>query len=458
MGFITSDFVDRREKLIEAVKTGLILLPANNCLPRNYKANPYSFRQDSTFLYYTGIKVPDVYLLMDCRSGNSYLCGEDASIEDTIWAGRQSTLAELAEKSGIKNILTSDQMQSLIQREKTGGFHFLPPYSDNRITRLASLLDIHPQEVRKKASLHLSKSVIKQRSVKSAKEIAEIESAIDISGKMHTKAMEMAIEGTYEYQIAAEMYRIAKASNLEFAYQVICTIHGEILHNETHNNKLKTGQLLLIDAGVESTNCYASDITRTTPVGRKFSQQQKEIYDIVLNAQEESIRMIKPGIRFADIHRNAANIITSGLQEIGLMKGENEEAVKNGAHALFFPHGLGHMMGLDVHDMEDLGEDLVGYNDEVLRSKQFGTAYLRMAKETEPGFVITVEPGIYFIPALINQWKEMGKFSEFINYNKLNKYLKFGGIRIEDNILVTHSGSKVLGKPIVKTIKEIENL
>ena len=273
---------------------------------------------------------------------------------------------------------------------------------------------------------------------------------------MHILAMKMAREGVFEREIVAEMFRMAKAKDLEFAYGVICSVRGETLHNESHSNQLVKGQLLLVDAGVESPMHYASDITRTSPVGGKFTVRQREIYELVLSAQMESIKSIKPGVRYRDIHLQAAHIIAEGLKDLGLMKGNCKEAVDAGAHALFFPHGLGHMMGLDVHDMEDLGEEYVGYRDGLERSSKFGTAYLRLARELETGFVLTVEPGIYFIPSLIKKWAGEKKYTEYINYLKLDSYLDFGGIRIEDNVLVTPEGCRILGDHIPKYADEVE--
>jgi Xaa-Pro aminopeptidase len=242
------------------------------------------------------------------------------------------------------------------------------------------------------------------------------------------------------------------------AFPVILTKNGQILHNHYHGNRLEQGDLLVMDSGSESPMNYASDITRTVPVGGKFTEKQKHIYEIVLWSQETAIQNIKPDIPFKDIHLQCASVIATGLKEIGLMKGDPEAAVQAGAHALFFPHGLGHMIGLDVHDMEDLGEDFVGYDDTIQRSSQFGLAYLRLAKKLEPGYVLTVEPGIYFIPALIDQWSAENKFTDFIDYEKVEEYRDFGGIRIEDDVLVTQEGSQVLGKRIPKTVEELEEI
>jgi Xaa-Pro aminopeptidase len=230
------------------------------------------------------------------------------------------------------------------------------------------------------------------------------------------------------------------------------------LHNHYHGNILQEGQLVLGDFGAQNGMCYAGDITRTCPVSPTFTEVQKSIYEIVLKAEVDSIKACKAGVKYKDIHLDAAKIIASGLKEMGLMKGNVEEAVAQGAHALFFPHGLGHHIGLDVHDMEDLGEQHIGYDAETQRSDQFGTKYLRLGKRLETGNVITVEPGIYFIPELIDKWKGDGMHTDYINYDALNAFRDFGGIRIEDNILINETNSTILGDPIPKTVTEIESL
>jgi Xaa-Pro aminopeptidase len=302
----------------------------------------------------------------------------------------------------------------------------------------------------------LTKAVVEQRSVKSDEEIAQIEQALDVAHEMHTTAMRMAKPGIFEREIAGKVEGIALAGGGTVSFPVICTINGQTLHNHYHGNQLREGRLLILDCGAETEMGYSADITRTTPVGGIFNPRQKAIYEIVLKALNSSIEAIRPGIKYRQIHLQAAAIVAEGLKALGLMKGDVNEAVAQGAHALFFPHGLGHMMGLDVHDMENLGENNVGYDEKTTRSDQFGLAYLRLGRELEPGFVLTVEPGIYFIPALIEQWRGQGKCAEFIDYDKVETYLKFGGIRIEDNVLVTASGRRVLGKPIPKTVRDIE--
>jgi len=300
--------------------------------------------------------------------------------------------------------------------------------------------------------------VIELRSVKDKYEISEIEKAIGIAYNMHVTAMKMARPGVIERKIAGTIEGISLAKGGPVSFPIILSINGQTLHNHYHGNTLVEGRMMVTDAGAETTMHYASDITRTVPVGGKFNLRQKEIYQVVLDANVKSIEAIRPGVTYKSIHLLAAKTVASGLKELGLMKGDVDEAVSQGAHALFFPHGLGHMMGLDVHDMEGLGENNVGYNNEIKRSGQFGLAFLRLAKKLQPGFVLTVEPGIYFIPELIDQWKAKGKFEEFINYDKIGDYMDIGGIRIEDDVLVTDSGYRVLGKPIPKTIEDIERV
>jgi len=300
------------------------------------------------------------------------------------------------------------------------------------------------------------KGIVALRSIKDKFEIVEIEKAVDIAYEMHTTSMRMAMPGVVDREIAGTIEGISLGLGGPVSFPVILSIHGETLHNHYHGNVLKEGRMMVTDAGAETTMHYASDITRTVPVGGKFNQRQKEIYEIVLDANMKTIEATKPGITNKELHLMAAKVIASGLKDLGLMKGDIDAAVAAGAHAMFFPHGLGHMMGLDVHDMEGLGENYVGYDDEVKRSDQFGTAFLRLGRRHQPGFVFTIEPGIYFIPALIDQWKNEKKFTEFINFDKVEPYKDFGGIRIEDDILVTEDGYRVLGTPIPKTVSDIE--
>jgi Xaa-Pro aminopeptidase len=375
--------------------------------------------------------------------------------------GPQPSIKDRASLVGIHDTMVLSEVDNYIKTAIKEGrkVHFLPPYRGETKIYLSALTGIPVADLKKEASVELIKGVVKLRSIKSQEEIDIIERMVDVAGMMHTTAMKMAFPGIVEQKIAGTIEGIALANAGPVSFPVILSINGQTLHNHYHGNTLTEGRMLVVDAGCESEEyLYSSDITRTCPVGGKFNARQREIYQIVLDANMNAIEAIKPGIPYREVHMIASKTIARGLKEIGLMKGDVDEAVAQGAHALFFPHGLGHMMGMDVHDMENLGENFVGYNEEVKRSEQFGTAFLRLGRKLEPGFVLTVEPGIYFIPALIDQWKAEGKFTDFINYDIVESYKDFGGIRIEDDVLVTDTGSRVLGKPIPKTINEIEAL
>ena len=424
----------------------------------NYAGNTYKFRQDSSFLYYFGLDMPNMAGIIDIDEDKEILFGYEFAIEDIVWMGPQPKLNDLAEQIGISKADSIDKLKKYLKSKITKKIkiHLLPTYRGDQSLKLADLLNENPYKLRSKFSKKLIEAVIAQRSIKGEEEVAEIEYAMEIAYQMHTTAMRMAKPGVVERDIAGAIEGVASSLGSGLSFPAIVSKNGQTLHNHYHGNVLKEGDLLVCDAGAESLLNYASDITRTTPVGGKFSFKQKEIYEIVLTAQKNAINMIKPGVLHSDVHLTAAKIIAAGLSQIGIMKGDLNNAVKAGAHALFFPHGLGHMMGLDVHDMEGLGEDLVGYDATTKRSNQFGLAYLRLAKELQPGFVFTCEPGIYFIPELIDQWKAKRKFKNYINYEKLEEYRDFGGIRIEDDILVTKNGYKVLGRPIPKEVEDVE--
>ncbi len=452
-------YTNRRNLLRKHLSEGLALLPANNESPMNYPANTFHYRQDSSFLYFFGLDQPGVAGVIDFESGEDYLFGDDLSLDDIIWMGHLPSMKSLGEKVGIGNILSYAKLEEYLRNAMQKGrtIHYLPPYRDDTMLEISRLTNLPWDQVKSKASLELIRGVIALRSIKEPVEVEEIIRAVDISYDMHTTVMKMAYPGIYEREIAGRIEGIALSHGSMTAFPVILSMDGQTLHNHYHGNILEEGRLMVTDAGAETVNHYSGDITRTVPVGGKFSQQQMEIYEIVLKAEVSSIDQIKPGVAYREIHMDAARIITSGLKELGLMKGDVEEAVAAGAHAMFFPHGLGHMLGMDVHDMEGLGENHVGYTKEIKRSDQFGTAYLRLGKKLQTGYVLTVEPGIYFIPALIDRWKSEGLFTAFINYEKAGSYKGFGGIRIEDDVLVTDKACKVLGKPIPKTVEEVEN-
>ncbi len=453
-------YINRRKSLINSINEGLILIPGNSDVPFNYPANIYTFRQDSSFLYFFGINQPDIIGVIDAESGDEYMFGNDVDIEDIIWMGELPTLKDFSQKNGVKHTMPLTKAEEFIEKSLKQGrkIHFLPTYRSESKLLLQKLLGIPANELNNKVSKELIKQVVKLRSVKDLNEIKEIEGSVDVAYLMHTTAMKMAKQGVSEQEIFGTMEGIALSHGGPVSFPIILSVNGQILHNHHHNNILKNGQLLVADAGAESAMNYCSDITRTSPVGGKFSSKQKDIYEAVVAANLEVIKQSKPGIPYKEMHLLSAKIITERLIAVGLMKGSAEEAISAGAHALFYPHGLGHMMGLDVHDMEGLGENYVGYDDLFKRSNQFGLAFLRMAKKLEEGNVITVEPGIYFIPALIDIWKKEKKHIDFINYNKVEEYRDFGGIRIEDDILITKDSCRVLGKPIPKTVKEVEDL
>ena len=451
-------YIGRRNALKNKGLTGIALLVGNVDAPMNYLDNTYHFRQDSSFLYFFGLDFPGLVGVIDFDSGEDYIFGNDVDIEDIIWMGVQVPLRENAAKVGVTATAPFNKVFDFVKEAQRGGrkVHFLPPYRAENKLLLGQLLSLPALSVNEHASFELVKTVISLREIKEAVEIAEIEKACATGYEMHVMAMKMAHAGTWEQKIAGTIEGIAIAGGNMASFPIILSQHGETLHNHDHSLILEEGKLLVVDAGAESVMHYASDFTRTTPVGGKFTQKQREIYEIVLAANNTATSLIKPSVTYLSVHLAASEVLASGLKELGLMKGDVKEAVKNGAHALFMPHGLGHMMGLDVHDMEDLGQIHVGYDDEIRPVDQFGTAYLRLGKRLKPGFVITNEPGCYFIPALIDKWQTEGINKDFINFDKVNEYRDFGGIRLEDDILVTETGSKILGTRIPITPEEVE--
>ncbi|HEK85631.1 MAG: aminopeptidase P family protein [Candidatus Saccharicenans sp.] len=458
--FEPSIYQQRRRQLKKLIKSGICLFPGNNDSPMNYPANAYPFRQDSSFLYFFGLDSPGLAGVIDVDEAQEIIFGDDVTLEDIIWVGPQPKIKDRAAAVGIKTVKPYAQLAEYLKkaRETKRIIHFLPPYRAEVTLRLSSWLDIHPDQIKSASSVELVRAVVSLRSYKSEEEVKEIEKALQVTREAYLMAIPEVRPGAKEQEVLALMELVLRAYGLAFSFPPIITINGQIFHKTTYDDLMKKGRLLVMDTGAESKNHYASDITRTVPVGGRFNQRQKDIYSIVLKGQEEAINQIAPGIKYKDIHLKTALVMAEGLKDLGLMKGDLEEAVRQGAHALFFPHGLGHMMGLDVHDMENLGEDYVGYNHTVKRSEQFGLGYLRLAKALEPGYVLTVEPGIYFIPALYEQWKKEKKFTDFINYDRAEKFLDFGGVRIEDDVLVTKEGHRVLGSKIPKKISEIEKL
>ena len=456
--FAKEVYWQRRKMLRNLLGDGIILIPGNEESSMNYRANTYHFRQDSSFLYFFGIDKPGFYGVCDVDNEKDILYGNDFDIDDIIWMGEQPAVSDLAAGVGIESSASINDLGDILKKALKSGrkVHLLPPYRGDHMLALTKLMGVDDEGLTKLVSQELIAAVVKLRSIKDQYEISEIEKAVDVAWIMHTTAMKMAFPGNYERELAGAIEGIALSHGGPVSFPVILSMDGQTLHNHYHGNELHEGRMVVCDAGAETAMCYASDITRTFPVGGKFSTRQSDIYNIVLKANTETIKASIPGRTYREVHLMAARIIAGGLKELGLMKGDLDEAVALGAHALFFPHGLGHMLGLDVHDMEGLGENYVGYNESLKRSEQFGLAYLRLGRELEPGFVVTNEPGCYFIPALIDQWKGEQKHADFINYDQVEKYRGFGGVRIEDDVLITESGSKVLGTPIPKTVDEVE--
>ncbi|MEI7980050.1 MAG: aminopeptidase P family protein [Bacteroidota bacterium] len=458
--FASEVYIERRKKLPAGISGGVILFLGNQEVPFNYPANTYAFRQDSNFSYFFGLDHPDLAGVIDLDGDREWIFGNDVDIDDIIWMGKQPTISDQAKLVGVLHTAPLKDLGELILTAKGKGqpIHFAPPYRGEIILWLSDLLGVPHLELRQKVSEPLVKNIVKLRMTKDALEVAEIEKMVDVAYLMHTTAMKMAKAGVIEQEIAGTIEGIALSHGGPVSFPVILSINGQTLHNHHHGNTLTEERMLVIDAGCENDLHYSSDITRTVPVGGKFNTRQKGIYEVVLNANLMAIKAIKPGIPFREIHMLAATEIAKGLTALGIMKGDPAEAAAKGAHTLFFPHGLGHPLGLDVHDLEGMGENLVGYDHEVLRSNEFGLAFLRFGRKLEENFVMTIEPGIYFIPELIDIWKGENKFPEFINYDLVETYKDFGGIRIEDDVLVTSTGFRVLGKPIPKTVNEIEEI
>ena len=459
--FETSVYKNRRARLKEKVKSGLVLILGNGEAPANYTDNTYKFRQDSSFLYFFGLNQPGFAGVIDIDSGDEYIFGNDVDMDDIIWMGPQPSVKDMAARVGVSKTAPfarlADCMKTAISQGRR--IHFLPPYRFRNMLLLEELLGIRPALVKNYASLELIKAVVDLRSVKEPCEIEEITKACNIGYEMHTAAMRNCKPGVKEQYIAGLIEGIAASYGSMVSFPVILSQNGETLHNHDHSQILQEGRIMLTDAGAEEVSHYCSDFTRTVPVGGKFLTRQKEVYNIVLAANNKAIEIAKPGVTYQYVHLEVCKVLAQGLKDLGLMKGDVNEAVAAGAHALFMPHGLGHMMGLDVHDMEDLGQIYVGYDDETRPIDQFGTSSLRMGRRLQEGFVITDEPGCYFIPALIDQWRAQGMHKEFLNYDKIETFKDFGGIRLEDDILIIPGGSRFLGdKRTPITVEEVEEI
>ena len=442
-------YINRRAELKKLLKSGIVILFGNNESPCNYPNNGYyPFRQDSSFLYYFGQRRDGLVGVIDIDEGTEMLIGDDIDIEDIVWYGSVDSVSDLAAQVGVHRTAPMKELQVICNeaKNKNRTIHFLPPYRHDNMIQIMDLLGIHPNKQKEAASVELIKAIVKMRERKSDIEIAEIEKACAIGYQMHTHAMRMTKPGLTEKYIGGQVDGMAHSLGEHESFATIFTQHGEIMHGNPSYNLLESRRLALCDAGAENREGYCSDHTRTFPVNGKFNQRQLEIYSIVEACHDYAIEVAKPGVRWYDVHMNVCRLMTDKLKELGLMKGDTEEAVQAGAHAMFLPHGLGHMMGMDVHDMEGLGQIYVGFDEETRPSTQFGTNALRCGKRLQEGFVMTDEPGIYFIPALIDDWRAQGLHKDFLNYDLLETYKDFGGIRIEDDILITKDGCRFLGK------------
>lgn len=458
--FSEETYKKRQQQLLAKIDSGVILLLGNDESPINYTDNCYHFRQDSSFLYYFGLSRPGLAALLDTANGRVSIYGDDFTIEDFVWMGKQPAIQELAASCGVAHSGSTSDLYRRIKKanEHKEKVHFLPQYRPENMLKLMDMTGRSAQEIKANTSTELILAVVSQRNYKTAEELEEIGKGVDTTINMHIAAMKMLRPGMSELDVVVEIEKIAHAAGGRTSFPTIATINGQTLHNHYHGNTVKAGQLFLLDCGAETSMGYAGDLSSTIPVGKSFSEIQKDMYNLVLKSHYAAVNSLKPGNTFKEVHHAACITIAAGLKSMGLMKGDTESAVAAGAHALFFPCGTGHMLGLDIHDMESLGEEYVGYNGQP-KSKQFGLKSLRLGRTLEPGFVLTIEPGIYFIPELTDQWRAEKKHLEFLNYDEIDKFRNFGGIRNEENYHITKDGKQLLGskkKPML--IEEVEAL
>lgn len=452
-------YVNRRNALKAKMNSGILLFLGTSEAAVNYPGNTYRYRQDSNFNYFFGLTDSDLAAIIDLESGEEIIFGNDVDIDDIIWMGPQPFIKDKAESVGVSKSFPFAELEKYVSDAKAKGrkVHFLPPYRNHNKILLNKMLGVGFDQMKVQASEEFIKAVVSLRLIKEECEIAELDKACNIGYAMHYTAMKMARLGMVEQELVGVMEGIAISQGLMPSFPIILSQNGETLHNHSHHQILTDGRLIVIDAGAETNTNYCSDFTRTIPSSGKFTTRQKEIYDIVAAANNHVIEISRPGISYTDVHLSMARIMAQGLKDLNILKGDVDEIVANGAQALMMPHGLGHNMGMDVHDMEDLGENYVGYDDKYKRSTQFGLGSLRMGKMLEKGHVITDEPGIYFIPALIEKWKNEGTNAQFINFDVLEKYYDFGGIRLEDDILITDEGCRLLGsKRLPITTEDVE--
>ena len=453
--FSKDTYIARRAKLKQTVGSGLLLFLGNDESGMNYADNTYHFRQDSTFLYFFGLPYAGLSAIIDIDNDREIIFGDELTIDAIVWMGTQPTLKEKSEAAGIKEVRPFKEIEAYLKSAQQKGqqIHYLPTYRAEHQLKLFAWLGVMPGT--EQPSVPFILGVVNQRNYKSAEEIAEIEKACVVTANMHLAAMRTVRPGIQESEVAAVVAEAAFKHNYELSFPIIATVNGQTLHNHDHSNLIKPGDMLLLDAGAETEMGYAGDMSSTMPADKKFTQRQRDVYDIQVAAHEAAVAALRPGIKFVDVYEKSCAVIMEGMKSLGFAKGDPMEAVKAGAHAMFMPCGLGHMMGLDVHDMENLGEVYVGYNGQP-KSTQFGRKSLRLGRELEPGFVLTIEPGIYFIPELIDLWRSEHKFTEFLNYDKLETYKDFSGIRNEEDYLITEDGARLLGKKIPLHAEDVE--
>jgi Xaa-Pro aminopeptidase len=458
--FDQTTYAARRSKLKKQVGKGLILLLGNEDSSMNYRDNLYPFRQDSSFLYFLGLDKPGLAAIIDIDNDREVIYGKELTMDEIVWTGPLPSLAEQAAAAGISLTEPAAALSHLISSARGSGrsIHFLPPYRPENVLKLSAWLGVAPNSLREHASVSLIKAVVEQRSIKTAEEVGQIEEAVNTTAAMHLAAIKGARDGMTEAQLASGLQAVAIAAGGNLSFPTILTVNGQVLHNHYGPTVMREGRIAICDSGAENAMHYAGDMTRTFPVGKRFTALQREMYDIVLGAQEAAVAALRPGVLFRDVHALAARKLMEGLNALGVTKGDPAAAVEAGAHTIVFQCGLGHMMGLDVHDMEDLGEEYVGYTETLKKGTAFGWKSLRLGRALEAGFVVTIEPGLYFIPELMDQYRAEGKYLDFINYDRLEALRGFGGIRIEEDLLITEEGARLLGKPLAKTADDIEAL
>lgn len=455
--FAKETYINRRAALKKSVGSGIMLFFGNEECGMSYEDNTYHFKQDSSFLYFFGLNYAGLAAVIDIDEDKEIIFGNELTIDDIVWMGTQPTLHEKAHRVGIGETRPSADLKSYLEKAAVKGqtIHYLPVYRAEHRIKLQNLLGIFPGT--EQPSVTFIKGIVNLRNYKTAEEIVELERACDVTADMHIEAIRTARVGMHEYEVAAALEAVAQANGCRISFPTITTVNGQTLHNHYHGNIIKDGDMVLIDAGAETEMGYCGDMSSTVCAGNRFTSRQKEIYDIQVASHLAAVNALKPGVPFKDVYELSCQVICEGLKGLGIMKGDPAEAVAAGAHAMFFPCGLGHMMGMDVHDMENLGEVWVGYDGQP-KSTQFGRKSLRLARPLEPGFVLTIEPGIYFIPELIDYWKSENRFADFICYDKLEGYRDFTGLRNEEDYLITETGARRLGKKIPLTTEEVEAL